>query len=420
MELGARPRVMTLAAIGLAAALPLTLAVAADAPTGGDKRVRAYVFRNIHIASSGEAGSCPVLNEDPLQVYASSLPPGEREQYSTPDKRLALSRLMHQRLGFRRIRNGVDFATKQPMKGPPGFDPSDPITPDRALELGAYNGFPKGRGRVSWRGSELVYDSCSNPEDFPALGAHHVSYAGKVAPGIDLDGKVGRESFTGLDGTPGVDNQLWRAVGCIKSFRDDANPKVADETMLSASAPTAVVLRDLDDPRNDLDVTVEFYAVNEPIARNGLGRALLGNTYTVKGDPRFRATVRGRIVDGILTTEPVDLFLQFQEQILELPLAFRSARFQMTFKPDGTVAASVNGYQTLASFWNYMEQRTQASSEVSGYTCPGVRQAIDRYADGFRDARTRRYTAISASYNLLGVRAFVVDPAKSAQREASR
>jgi hypothetical protein len=51
---------------------------------------------------------------------------------------------------------------------------------------------------------------------------------------------------------------------------------------------------------------------------------------------------------------------------------------------------------------------TQAGANANGLSCPAMRQALVRYADGVPDPRTRKPTALSAAYNFYGTRAFVV------------
>ncbi len=43
---------------------------------------------------------------------------------------------------------------------------------------------------------------------------------GPHAIGLNLDGKIGPNDFTSPAGEPGIDNQLYRALGCINSYRD--------------------------------------------------------------------------------------------------------------------------------------------------------------------------------------------------------
>ena len=383
------------------------LLVAADAPTGGEPNVRAFVLSNIYVANPSDAGGCPAMADGGLEAFLKSLPPEEQAKYGTPDKRPELEMLMGQRLGFRRTparhTNG-----KYPGKLPASLKPGDVATPEQALEIGALNGFPKGKGRLAFQNFVVAYDSCTNPEDFPMLAKGFVTYSGATAVGMNLDGKVSKEDFTGADGTKGVDNQLWRAVGCIKPFREGGDYKIAKKTFMSARAPTVIELRGVDDVRNDTDVTVNVYATADPVVRDARGEALAGASFVVDPDPRLRATARGRIVNGVLTTDPVDLVLNYKEQIVDAPRIIRGARIRAELKADGSIEGSIFGYYTLASYWNSIEQMTQNGANLSQLSCPGVRQAIDRLADGYRDPRTGKYTAISSAYNFFGVHAFVI------------
>src|SRR5579871_1572366 len=54
--------------------------------------------------------------------------------------------------------------------------------------------------------------TAAEPFPFHAAG-------GPIALGMNLDGKVGPNDFTSPDGEPGIDNQLYRALGCIYSYR---------------------------------------------------------------------------------------------------------------------------------------------------------------------------------------------------------
>lgn len=404
---GSAKRLMLLSLAGTAA-LACLPGLASDAGTGGDRDTHAFVLTNLFLVSSGDAGTCEALSEGGLDVFARSLTESERAEYASPDKRPALARLMAQRLGFRTVVVEGQRGGWPQAQLPPGFDKSAPMTRERALEVAAYNDFPAGRGYPTWHGSQIDYDSCTDPEDFPQLAQGGQIYSGEVAHGSDLDGRTGPGSFVGIDGAPGVDNQLWRAVGCEKMFREEGDEKEGRETMLSSQAPTVVVVKNASDLRNDSDVTVEIYAVREPIVRDGRNQALAGATYTPVADPTLHATVRGRIVDGVLTTDPVDITTQFKEQILDTRRVFRGARIRLVFKEDRTVEGSLDGYYTLSSFWDYMAQRTQTSANVTGYSCPTVHQAVNRMADGYRDPQSGRFTAISSSFKFVGVRAFLV------------
>lgn len=400
-------------AMGIAGA---GLLIAADAPTGGEPGVRAFVLSNIYIASSGDAGACPVMAEGDLDPWFRTLPAVEQAKYTLPDKpgvlaqakRPELERAMNEALGFRRlsVRSGRGDLVVANL--PDGFALGTVPTPQQALEIGRLNGFPAGRGRIAFGKTEVVYSACSNPEDFPQLGKGHRTYDEPVAAGMDLDGKAGREDFTGLDGTKGVDNQLWRAVGCVRPFRENSDPPFARKTMLSARAPTLIELRGVEDATNDPDVTVSVYAAADPLTRDGRGQALAGATFTLDPDPALRATTRGRIVGGVLLTDPFDFRVNYKEQIIDAPRQFRGARIRATLMPDGTIQGGIYGYYDIASYYSSIEQMTQNGANVTGVSCPGVRRAVERLADGYPDGRTGRNTAISTAHDFVGVRAFIV------------
>ena len=42
---------------------------------------------------------------------------------------------------------------------------------------------------------------------------------GKTGIGLNLDGKIGPNDFTSPTGETGIDNQLYRAIGCVAGFR---------------------------------------------------------------------------------------------------------------------------------------------------------------------------------------------------------
>lgn len=398
-------------------ALPLIAAslIAADVPTGGEAGVYAFVLSNVYFAQAGEKDSCPVPDIGDLDRFYAMLSPAEQAKYAGKEKRQALEERMNEYFKFRRIFIRGERAAN--VKFPPNFDPKAEPTQELAAEIGALNGLPKGTGRLAFQKREVVYSACSNPEDFPMLGKGFKTYDGKVAAGMNLDGKVGKSNFEGPDGEKGVDNALWRAVGCISAFRQDSEESLDRKTMSSLRAPTVIELRGVDNLQDDPDVTVTVLAVSEPLTRDGRGEPLARATFTPDPNPQLRSSVKGRIIGGVLTTDPVDAMLNYKEQIVDSPRHIRGARIRATFGPDGSIRGSIFGYHTLDSFYDWIEQMTQNGANLTHVSCPGVRRAIDRFADGYRDPRTGRFTAISSAYDFFGVRAFLAKPDQVAQRE---
>jgi len=57
---------------------------------------------------------------------------------------------------------------------------------------------------------------------YPTLaddGFKFLEARGPTALGLNLDGKVGPNDFSSPSGERGIDNQLYRALGCIKNYR---------------------------------------------------------------------------------------------------------------------------------------------------------------------------------------------------------
>lgn len=390
------------------------LLIAADAPTGGEPGTYAFVLSNIYMANGGEGDSCPTPADGDLDRYLLMLPRAEQARFSTADKRGDLEKQMNEHFGFRRLSLRGSQAAAVIM--PPGLTPKSDLTPEEAIEIGRLNGFPKGRGRLAFQKTTIAYSACSNPQDFAVLGRGFREYQGAVAAGMDLDGVAGKEDFRGPDGASGVDNQLWRATGCVKPFRESSNADLARKTFMSARAPTIVELRGVDDLRNDPEVEVIVQAAADPLTKDARGGALAGATFEADPDPRLRAVTTGRIVDGVLEAGPVDLVLNYKEQIIDAPRHIRGAHIRATLRGSSGIEGSLFGYYTLASYYDSIEQMTQNGANLTGVSCPGVYQAIHRLADGYRDPRTGRFTAISSAYNFVGVRAFVAPTARGADR----
>jgi hypothetical protein len=188
----------------------------------------------------------------------------------------------------------------------------------------------------------------------------------------------------------------------------------------------------VDDLRNDEAVEVGFYANADPIQLSPDREPVAHVTYATDPDPRFRAVARGRIVNGVLTTEPTDLRFHsvLNSMVLERPL--RDARVRATFTADGALEGFLAGYTPVVEMYDLsygfrngrdrsgelaplrlrMGSATGAAS-VLGRTCEGAFAALNRLADGHRDQDTGRCTSISTQYRFRAIPAFVVHEARA-------
>ncbi|WP_081570475.1 hypothetical protein [Sphingobium herbicidovorans] len=79
------------------------LLMGADAPTGGEAGVHAFVLTNLYLAQGGEKDSCPSMDIGDLDRFYAMLSPAEQAEYAGKEKRQALERRMNEYFKFRRL-----------------------------------------------------------------------------------------------------------------------------------------------------------------------------------------------------------------------------------------------------------------------------------------------------------------------------
>lgn len=264
-----------------------------------------------------------------------------------------------------------------------------------------------------------------------------VETRGAVADGIDIDGRdsrggkagaCGREDFQGAGGQRGVDNQFFRVVGCTTGFQPSGQANGFQTEMYSGSWGILVTIKGVDDPRNDSDIRVGIYANADPIQLSAARAALPFATYAASQDERYRATTRGRIVDGVLTIDPVDVrFLNFVNSMKDERI-LRDATMRLTVTPDGGLEGYLAGYHPVENIYDVQfgtrngrnargelaperlrVQTSMGRAGAHGYSCNGAYHAMLAAADGHPDPATGRCTSISTQYRIRMIPAFVVD-----------
>lgn len=242
-----------------------------------------------------------------------------------------------------------------------------------------------------------------------------------IAPGMNLDGDDGsgtapantcqHDNFTNPAGEKGVDNQWWRLMGCTRYYRPGGDiEKVAESIIRNGEVSIMLEVTGVDDARNDPDVQVGFYSSSEPVQTDGTGTVMTGTSLMVHENPRFHATAKGRIENGLLTTEPADVHLQDKALIIDNEWFLKAARLRLEISADGTAKGMLAGYYDVDTFYNYIRQSHVATSINGGYTCPSLYLALHRLADGYPDAQTGKCTAISTAFVLEAVPGFVIHP----------
>jgi hypothetical protein len=298
--------------------------------------------------------------------------------------------------------------------------------PNRTYAAGAFNGL----------------DQCLNPGAYEDPPNHPVQ--GRLAYGMNLDGTAdgaatpqtcAHAKFTAPDGTPGIDNQFYRAMGCSHAWR----PKTAygggfleDYHQGARKDGEMTTLIEIGAPRPDGTVDVGLYASSDATVFDSQGQPLPYVSLSASDARRWGAVAHGRIKDGVLTTDPVDLRLPFAWNGLHAEgedYYLRGARLRLELAADGSAKGMLAGYYDIeAAFGTFFSHgkvhgrerpdRAQLLPASFGYSCPASWQALQDYADGYPDPATGRCTAISTAMEVTAVPAFVIHPRDGTTKSA--
>ena len=103
-----------------------------------------------------------------------------------------------------------------------------------------------------------------------------------------------------------------------------------------------IELRGVDDVQNDDDVEVGIYSTQDLSMRSSAGTDLPDQSLRVTPNPRWRTETKGRIVDGVLTTDVIEVLYLSWKISTTGPFGqaseheFRDVRFRVSLQPDGT------------------------------------------------------------------------------------
>lgn len=265
-------------------------------------------------------------------------------------------------------------------------------------------------------------DVAAGPLSVPDPGMKLVE--GKTSYGLNLDGtKDGAPTqntcrhakFTGPKGEAGVDNQLYRVLGCTVGFGPQGWFRIyGQQQMRDGDRSILVKVSGIEDPRNSSQITVDIADGADAMIKDPKGNILTDVTYHEVNDSRRHATTHGRIVNGVLTTDPVDLtVLRIRFTGAQIPSTIHGARLRVELQPDGTAKGVLAGYQNWQDIYRLLVH-TGANDELPlFFTCPAVYRAFQREADGGKDPETGTCADISVSYDVELVPAHIAPPVPS-------
>lgn len=235
---------------------------------------------------------------------------------------------------------------------------------------------------------------------------------GSKAYGFNLDGEVSEDDFRDPEtGTTGIDNQLFRAVGCLQEYHINLPVRPLYEAMMWNYAidtmPAWLIAVTGADLPDDGPVTVRFLKATYHPERDAEKGILAGVTYLIDGNPEPAINrFEGRIDNGVLTVRPGKLRLPGESPVLtELDLTGTQIRFRL-LPGEGGLEGVLGGFQPWRDFY-FMHAALGSANEQSGNDVPGIYYALKRLADSDPDPDTGQHRRISAAYHLQAMPAFL-------------
>ena len=252
----------------------------------------------------------------------------------------------------------------------------------------------------------------TSPEAFPFHETHS-----KVSYGLNLDGKTGPNDFVSPDGEPGIDNQLYRVIGCIANYRSSGTIyHFENEFMRRYDNDRMVIeLTGVDSLENDDDVTVTTYRGLDGLLSDATGNNTIpGGTQRIdmRWGKDYIQKLKGKIVNGVLITEPIDRIeipwgVTFETSGYQV---FRGMRLKLKLTPhdaEGLMA----GYVDVDAFTYHLNTSWSTHHQSYGQlSSPSEYRAMRRLADGYPDPKTGQNTAISAAVRLKFSQVFTQHP----------
>lgn len=179
-----------------------------------------------------------------------------------------------------------------------------------------------------------------------------------VADGFDLDDhdsytgdSVGcrRPDYTAPDGRAGIDNQLAVLIPVVDSMTGGALDGAIQGAINNGQLLVAFTVEDVQSRCDDPDVTlVVRRASGMPFVGADM-RLDPGQTFDVVRDAPV-TRVHGRIVGGVLTTDPVDLPLPVEVLTARFTLNLYGARIRMRFDDNGGGEGVIGGGISIEEF----------------------------------------------------------------------
>lgn len=252
------------------------------------------------------------------------------------------------------------------------------------------------------------------------------NYAGgKISNGINLDGKVKDGDFVNPEGETGVDNNLFRVIGCARIYRGPdgaifffATKQTRDYTFNR----TMIEITEVDDLANDPDVSVTFYRGMDPLMQDASGALVVaGGTQRpdLKFGKRLIRRTKGKIENGTLLTDPIESMMVPWEVFPPVPdyLLMKGARFSLRLTPERAEGV-LAGYADVEKLYAHATTWSTHHFSYGQHDAPRFYRELNKMADGYPD-KDGKMTAISSALQFNMIQVFIDhgDDARTAEAQ---
>lgn len=240
---------------------------------------------------------------------------------------------------------------------------------------------------------------------------------GQISYGLNLDGNVDANDFTGPDGEKGIDNQLYRAIGCIANYRAPEGTiyHFEQEYMRRYNYNRMMIeLSGVDSLVNDPEVEVTSYRGMDPLLTSATGESFISGG-TQRPDMRFGKTFisrwKGKIVDGVLITGPADYRFPSGQAFDTNDFHYiRGAQYHLRLTENGA-EGMIAGFIDVEWFNHHLNTSWSTHHQSYGQlSAPSLYRALNRLADGHPDPATGQMRGISGALNVKYTQVYIEHP----------
>jgi hypothetical protein len=285
--------------------------------------------------------------------------------------------------------------------------------------------------RVDHTSGPYGEDICANPKSFLKDASHPPfrTSNSKIAEGLNLDGtrdgkatanSCAHRKLIGPNGEPGIDNQASRALGCSALWRgsDGFGDQLGfrEQYMKDGVHNILMEIKGITDLRND-DVEVSIYsAASKPLLDANV-HYIANQTMTVTSNNRWRNSVHGKILNGVLTTDSIEVLRLDEVSPLGggqglgfgREFALRKAKLRLLINDDGSVKGLLAAYDDFDDISSNSLDGGKGAATETGLDCASQYNTLVALADGFPDPKTGQCTMISTAFQFEAIPAFLIN-----------